>query len=153
MGKIMKDGIQYGVGGIQKAEGITYDNTDSGMTATNVQGAIDELNNGLTYKDWYTWTSYLSSQEQETSAFCTAMVTNNIVSVSIRTKSRVHSENDVIMTIPEGYRPFIDMHAIAKIGNNDVCVLLIRTSGSVTIWSAPTGTSSGRLVSQFTYVY
>ena len=47
MGKIMKDGIQYGVGGIQKAEGITYDNTDSGMTATNVQGALDELNNGL----------------------------------------------------------------------------------------------------------
>jgi len=47
MGKIMKDGIQYGVGGIQKAEGITYDNTDSGMVATDVQGAIDELNNGL----------------------------------------------------------------------------------------------------------
>jgi len=48
MGKIMKDGIQYGVGGIQKAEGITYDNTDSGMTATNVQGALDELNTGVT---------------------------------------------------------------------------------------------------------
>ena len=47
MGKIMKDGIQYGVGGIQKAEGITYDNTDSGMTATNVQGALDELNTGV----------------------------------------------------------------------------------------------------------
>lgn len=47
MGKIMKDGIQYGVGGIQKAESITYDNTASGMTATDVQGAIDELNNGL----------------------------------------------------------------------------------------------------------
>lgn len=54
MGKIMKDGIQYGVGGIQKAESITYDNTDSGMTATNVQGAVDEqasaisdLNTGL----------------------------------------------------------------------------------------------------------
>ena len=47
MGKIMKDGIQYGVGGIQKAESITYDNTDSGMTAIDVQDAIDELNNGL----------------------------------------------------------------------------------------------------------
>lgn len=47
MGKIMKDGIQYGVGGIQKAESITYDNTASGMTATNVQGALDELNKGL----------------------------------------------------------------------------------------------------------
>lgn len=48
MGKIMKDGQQYGVGGIQKAESITYDNTASGMTATNVQSAVDTLNAGLT---------------------------------------------------------------------------------------------------------
>ncbi len=83
----------------------------------------------------------------------TAMVTNNTVSLSIRTKGRVHAGNDVIMNIPEGYRPLADMHAVAKIGSNDVCVLLIRPNGSVSIWSAPTGTSSGRLVSQFTYVY
>ncbi len=50
MGKIMKDGIQYGVGGIQKAESITYDNADSGMVATDVQGALDELNDDLTLK-------------------------------------------------------------------------------------------------------
>lgn len=33
---------------IATAEDIPYDNTTSGMTATNVQGALDELNNGLT---------------------------------------------------------------------------------------------------------
>lgn len=31
---------------IATAEDIPYDNTTSGMTATNVQGAVDELNNG-----------------------------------------------------------------------------------------------------------
>lgn len=48
MGKIMLNGIQYGVGGIEQAKDISYDNTESGATATDVQGALDELNNGLT---------------------------------------------------------------------------------------------------------
>ena len=33
---------------VATAEDIPYDNTTSGMTATNVQGALDELTNGLT---------------------------------------------------------------------------------------------------------
>lgn len=47
MGKIMMNGIQYGVGGIEQAKDISYDNTESGATATDVQGALDELNKGL----------------------------------------------------------------------------------------------------------
>lgn len=50
MGKIMMNGIQYGVGGIEQAKDISYDNTESGATATDVQGALDELNAGLTWK-------------------------------------------------------------------------------------------------------
>ncbi len=41
MGKIMKDGIQYGVGGITDASDIKYGSTD-------VESALDDLNNGLT---------------------------------------------------------------------------------------------------------
>lgn len=48
MGRIMMNGIQYGTGGRPTAEGVTYDNAESGMTAKNVQGALDELSNGLT---------------------------------------------------------------------------------------------------------
>jgi hypothetical protein len=48
MGKIMLNGKQYGVGGLNNAEDVSYDNTSSGMTATNVQDAVDELNTGLT---------------------------------------------------------------------------------------------------------
>ena len=47
MGKIMMNGVQYGVGGITDASDVKYDNTQSGMTATNVQGAVDELQSGL----------------------------------------------------------------------------------------------------------
>lgn len=48
MGRIMMNGIQYGTGGRPTAEGVTYDNAESGMTATNVQSALDELSTGLT---------------------------------------------------------------------------------------------------------
>lgn len=48
MGRIMMNGIQYGTGGRPTAEGVTYDNAESGMTAKNVQGALDELSTGLT---------------------------------------------------------------------------------------------------------
>lgn len=57
MGIIMKDGRQYGVGGITPAENVTYDNTESGMTATDVQGALDELKNGLITVKQYTGTA------------------------------------------------------------------------------------------------
>ena len=43
MGKIMKDGIQYGVGGITDASDIKYGSTD-------VESALNDLNNGLTNK-------------------------------------------------------------------------------------------------------
>lgn len=46
MGIIMKDGHQYGIGG--NAGKIAYSNTQSGLSATSVQDAIDEVNGGLT---------------------------------------------------------------------------------------------------------
>ena len=52
----MKDGHQYGIGGIGWAENVSYDNTESGMTATDVQGALDELNAGLFNMDLL-WTN------------------------------------------------------------------------------------------------
>jgi hypothetical protein len=42
---VIKNGTRFLIGGGgSSADKISYDNTNSGMTATNVQGAIDELN-------------------------------------------------------------------------------------------------------------
>jgi hypothetical protein len=43
MGKIMKNGIPYG-GSSSLASDVTYDNTSTDLSATNVQSAITELN-------------------------------------------------------------------------------------------------------------
>lgn len=68
MGRIMMNGIQYGTGGRPTAEGVTYDNAESGMTATNVQGALDELSTGLTtiYEGAWTATSSATTNTQLT---------------------------------------------------------------------------------------
>jgi hypothetical protein len=44
----IRDGKQIGQTMIQTAKGIPYDNTDSGLTAGNLQDAVDELNSDLT---------------------------------------------------------------------------------------------------------
>lgn len=44
MGKSMLNGVCYGS---DSATDINYDNTSSGMSATNTQDAIDELNESL----------------------------------------------------------------------------------------------------------
>ena len=44
MGKIIRNGIEY-CGTSDTADNIIYDNTDSGLAATNTQTAIDELTN------------------------------------------------------------------------------------------------------------
>ena len=45
MGKIIRNGIEF-CGTSDTADNIIYDNKDSGLKATTVQGAIDELNGG-----------------------------------------------------------------------------------------------------------
>ena len=39
----LKAALQGGGGGASSADDVSYDNTDSGLTATNVQAAIDEM--------------------------------------------------------------------------------------------------------------
>ena len=49
MPKIIKNGVTY-IGTSDNAAAVTYNNTSSGLSATNVQGAIDEVNSGLSDK-------------------------------------------------------------------------------------------------------
>lgn len=118
---------------------------EDGNTLTDI---LDELKAGLTYN----WTSYLSSSEQDSSALVTAMVTYNIVVLSIRTKSTTHAEDGVIMNIPEGFRPITNTHGVGKVGSHELCTILANTNGNVSIWSM-NQSSSGRFVCQIVYVY
>ena len=47
MGKIMRNGKKYSGASSSMAENIIYDNTESGLEANDVQGAIDELSSNV----------------------------------------------------------------------------------------------------------
>ena len=49
MPKIIKNGVTY-IGTSDNAAAVSYDNASSGLNATDVQGAIDEVNSGLSDK-------------------------------------------------------------------------------------------------------
>jgi hypothetical protein len=117
--------------------------------------AVSKIANPSGLKNWYNWHRYLNEAEagsdySDGQASC--MVNNATVTVSIRTASRIHKTDDVIMTIPDGLRPMIGIYAIAKCAANDVCIIQIAANGEVSVWSAPSTTTSGRLVTSFSYV-
>lgn len=90
MGKIMKDGIQYGVGGMTDASDVKYGSTD-------VETALDDLNNGLTYS---------VASINSTYAMGAAHKWGRVVFVSIYNGDTGNiSANTVLATLPVGYRP------------------------------------------------
>lgn len=134
MGKIMKDGIQYGVGGIQKAESITYDNTASGMTAIDVQDAIDELNNGLTDLSEAVptlasgWTQ-TQNRVQKRAGVCE-------VYIECIFSGTYSSGWNTIATLPEGYRPRFAFDTVQTDNANDsFCGVKIASGGAVQVYS------------------
>lgn len=64
-GTHIKNGVMYS-GGANEADQIAYDNTASGLEATNTQEAIDEINSDLTEKDiQITWQNFPGSPLNE----------------------------------------------------------------------------------------
>jgi len=125
-------------------------------TAKTIIPAVNEVNAkviGLNSNSTYNWTSYLSSDEQGGYALANAMVTHNIVVLSIRTNSIVHNQDKVIMTIPEGFRPIAYTHAIGKVGTHEICTVSVTTNGQVSIWSMNASPDAARFVCQVVYVY
>lgn len=54
-GAFIHNGVNCTPNTIQTAQGVPYDNTSSGLSATNVQGAVDEVCNKLPTKQNATW--------------------------------------------------------------------------------------------------
>ena len=115
MGRIMMNGIQYGTGGRPTAEGVTYDNAESGITATNVQGAVDELSNGLSDKystnekivgEWIDGKPIYRKTYLITSGFSSGMTVANLTAMNVETvvsiAGMLSRSEGITITIPNG---------------------------------------------------
>ncbi len=104
------------------AENVPYDNTDSGMTSTNVQDAIDELNSDLTTTDWVTLSSGFTHRFY-----------NGFHELVIGVAASVTSSPTTLYTLASAYRPSYNLRIAGTGSNGQGAVgVVIDTSGVIT---------------------
>ena len=102
LGGILFSGVTYAA--TLLATNITYDNTNSGITSTNVQGAIDELYtkaNSNSYEEYTGSTSYTPSGSVQT----------------IPTYNKVLKSNITIDAVPSN---FVELSSAANVTSNTI---------------------------------
>lgn len=100
----------------------------------------------LSVSDW------LASAESGSGAACFIMRFGKIVCLDLRTISRLHAENDVIATIPSGYRPKATIDVPAWVNAEGRGVVRIQTDGTVKVWVTPGNAAAGRVYLYCSYV-
>ena len=143
MGIIMKDGHQYGVGGIGWAENVSYDNTESGMTAMNVQEAVDELNAGLITQEV---TEIISTGNK-----LYAIKTGDIV--TLQTKGNGIAISTSGIQIPTSFAPESLVQIMVPCYTSDwtYCRATIDPSGVITIYGGSSKISANYVCLNVTY--
>ena len=140
--------------GSQTASSVTFDNTDTGLEAANVQDAIEEVNGKLQSE-----TSYVPilSNYVYSSQTLALKIFGNAVQIKIPTlQNVVHGDNVIcsVGAIPEKCRPSSDTSfttIATNGGGNTRYICTIRPDGS--IWIYNYGTYSGAENFSDTFVY
>lgn len=120
---LITDGINNPANNTINSRGVSYDNTDSGLTATTVQGAVDELSNGLTNYGLQTLNSLIKYHK-----------IGHVVSVYVYgAMSSVSSTWKTIGTLPTGYRPTNTAYVAGFTVENTHVAIAILDSGNVMV--------------------
>lgn len=105
------------------------------------------LNSELT-PDWFASINWMTDIEQGS---VTRAYVGNVVTITLMTESRVHAEDDVILTMPDGWKPLVQSDITAYY-RNGCCVLRLHTDGTLKIWNIGDTTNAGRIYASFTYI-
>lgn len=124
------------------ASDISYDNTASGLTATDVQDAIDEvvddidtINNKLVN---------LPNIQIDTNV--SAEVINGVLIFSCESYSLSTANTWITLyTLPAGYKPIKNMYAAGASTSGAVCVFFIGTTGLIQIRSSSISVFAGSI--------
>lgn len=125
------------------AQGVTYDNTDSGLAAENVKDAIDEVVSDMTTKTDIT--SSVQFTEDITGTNTRVYAKNGIVFIFYQGESKTHSANDLLFTLPSGYRPSDLIYNDMVINNTGYGNVSIKTNGECLIAQVANGLTAGRV--------
>ena len=131
------------------ASNITYDNTSSGLSASTVQTAIDELNNNIsTYEDF---TSNVTMNESVANSTKFQRM-GNIVHINYQGEGKTHAISDVLFVLPSGYAPPTTQTVPFVVNTLGVGLLFIDSSGNAIINQIESSAqTSGRVYFNITY--
>ena len=129
----------------QSASNVSYDNTTSGLSASNVQGAIDEVNN-LVKKS----TASITRQSGVSSNVPIPQITRrgNEVIVHFAHQFPAGTYQQLYEVTPT---PASEQHAIVALGNN-IIIVHLSTSGRIRFNSQQTISATSYLIGQLVYL-
>lgn len=140
-------------GGGGTAASVTYDNTVSGLTATNVQDALDEIDSNVDTLNskldtpYCIFDNYASGNDRCPTTYAKI---GSLVLVYGQYRNTVGSVNSskVLYTMPTGYRPSSTIQTIATLPDGTAVNAQMNTSGQITHLS-----SSDRNIITFFFMY
>ena len=153
--KIMDDNIKIlddalAIASAPPAEDVSYDNTDSGLTATDAQSAIDEVN-AKTKKILFTLTPDTGITVDTTNTRCN--IVGEIITISaLFTLSEASTARSIILaTLPKDYVPGYTVACYAVDNGTDTPISgMIDNTGKIKIYrSGSTGISSIRFAATY----
>lgn len=144
MGKIMYMGEAYTASPLPNAGSIEYDNSTSHLTATTMQGAVDELNGKLAA----TWGTCQLDTTNTSGGAVEWSRTGNVVTVGGYVKPSNSTSHVKILTLP--YKPVSGGNPIAQHDASPYCIYLGMVVGGLDITVGPH--SSGNYI-RFLFSY
>lgn len=155
MGKIYKNGILF-AGSTENARSVAFDNTDTGIEADNVQGAIAELKSEVDTDidnisaEINNKQNILIAQNFSISLSCDTSLSDPQIKVSRRYGKIIHINGTISITspgvwkmignIPSGYRPTTQIYfPLYKLGEYSKNILYVDNTGSFGVNSVESG--------------
>lgn len=101
--------------------------------------------------DWGNKISWLPSSQQGDSAYILVQEYGKMVMIFFMGRGdKSYSDDEVLFTVPDAYKPITDSKAVGCCGNNTM-VITLRTNGQCIIWKSYAGSTATRL--HFTMIY
>ena len=142
---------------VQRAESDSYiyqmafENVQSGtgVYVRSCKGGTWSAWQQLGGRDWGNASSWCSNLESSASTYYQKY--GSVRTISFQGVSRSHTEDEVLMTLPEGHRPLSTVYAIGNINGTPVTINLNATSGNVSLYLLNSA-GSGRIYFSVTYI-
>lgn len=124
------------------ASDVKYSNTISGLTATTVQAAIDEVNSKSTTENVMNLVTFTEDISGTNTRFYEK---GEVLYIFYQGESKTHTTQETLFTLPSGYRPLNQLYTPFVMNNFGYGTVEISTLGVAKITNIIGGENTGRV--------